>query len=45
VYAEILVLATRRWKVAWVPVGAVLIFAAIMSYQFVGHWVRYNFVG
>jgi hypothetical protein len=45
VYAEMIVLATRRWKVAWLPVAGVLGYVVVMGYQFTGHWVRYNFVG
>ena len=45
VYAEMVVLATRRTRLAWVPVAALVGFLLVMDYQFLGHWVRYNFVG
>ncbi|MDZ7733300.1 MAG: hypothetical protein U5R31_09445 [Acidimicrobiia bacterium] len=45
VAAEIVVLSVRRWRWSWVPVAALVVFLAVMSYQFTGHWVRYEFVG
>src|SRR5690606_31093271 len=42
VYAEMIVLATRRTKLAWVPVAALMGFLLVMEYQLLGHWVRYN---
>jgi hypothetical protein len=45
VYAEMVVLATRRTRLAWVPVVALVGFLLVMDYQFLGHWVRYNFLG
>jgi hypothetical protein len=44
-FAEMIVLAGRRWRLAWIPVGALVAYLAVMSYQFMGHWIRYNFLG
>lgn len=45
VYAGVLAVATRRWRIAWVPVLALVAFQLVVDYQLLGHWARYNFLG
>lgn len=45
VYAGVLVAATRRTRLAWVPVAALAGFLLVVDYQLLGHWARYNFLG